>query len=213
MIVLKALSALPLLVWSVFALATSDAPIDVVRAATEKMLAELNARPAVRADPAALTLLVDRNIMPHVDLAGLSRLTLGKYWREATPEQRKSFEYELHTLLIRTYSASVSRYGNQGIEYVSANQSPHTSRAPVRTRITERGSSPIAVDYSLRQVHSEWKIYDVRIEGISLAVNFRGTFAEQIQSDGLDGLIARLAALNASAELDTTFVREALGQP
>jgi phospholipid transport system substrate-binding protein len=89
-------------------------------------------------------------------------------------------------------------------------KSPSRKTASVHTRIPEDGSQPITVDYSLRQLSDEWKIYDVSIEGISLVINFRMTFAARIQNDGLDGLIQQLAERNADAAVDDTFVKESL---
>ena len=103
---------------------------------------------------------------------------------------------EFRTLLIRTYSASVTEYSNPRVEYLSSHLSPDGDRATVRTRLTAENQPPIAVDYSLRQANNRWKIYDVAFEGVSLAVNYRTSFAQEIRSAGLDGLIARLASRN-----------------
>ncbi len=84
------------------------------------------------------------------------------------------------------------------MEYLSSNMSPDKRRAAVRTRIVENGKPPIAIDYSLRQVKNSWKIFDVSIEGVSLAVNYRTSFAQEIRSHGLDGLIQHLAARNTT---------------
>ena len=104
----------------------------------------------------------------------------------------------------------MSRYRNQGIEFLSTNESEDGRTSTVRTRILEKGSPPIAVDYNLRKTEDSWKIYDVRIEGISLVLSFRTTFAEQIRNGDLDGLIEQLAARNAAAGIDDAFVRKAL---
>lgn len=124
-----------LLAWQAGAAAGKEQPIDVIKTATQNIVTELNAKPAIRTNVTELRRLVEQNIIPRVDLAGLSRLTLGKYWREATPQQRQTFEGELHTLLTRTYSASMSRYRNQSVEYVSPDIAPNKRMARVRTRI------------------------------------------------------------------------------
>ncbi|KPK55355.1 MAG: hypothetical protein AMS22_04590 [Thiotrichales bacterium SG8_50] len=43
-----------------------------------------------------------------------------------------------------------------------------------------------------------WKIYGLSIEGVSLVVNYRTTFAHVIRDQGLDGLIQDLAARNTT---------------
>ena len=52
------------------------------------------------------------------------------------------------------------------------------------------------MDYSLYNTASGWKIYDLKVEGISLVVNYRSSFNREIRSNGMDGLIEQLALLN-----------------
>lgn len=101
-------------------------------------------------------------------------------------------------LLVRTYSTSLPEYKNQRIEQLGSKTSPDNKRTMVRTRIVEEGRPPISVDYRLRQVNNDWKIYDISIEGISLAVNYRAAFAQEIPNHGLEGLVEHLVARNAS---------------
>lgn len=187
-----------LIFWPALLLANDQDPGDVIRNATDKVLAQLSATPDARHDPVRLSLIIEAHILPLVDFAGLSRLTLGKHWGRATGDQRAEFVREFRTLLLRTYSTSLTEYANHRVEYLSSNMSPDNRRASVRTRIVENGKPPIAIDYSLRQVENSWKIYDVSIEGVSLAVNYRTSFAQAIRSHGLDGLIQHLAAPNTT---------------
>ena len=185
-----------LLLWPVIVLAGDERPVEVIRSATDRVLAELEAVPGIRSDPAKLNRVVQEHIVPHVDFVTLSRLTLGKNWRQATPEQRSVFEREFGTLLIKTYSTALAEYTNQEIEILSSSVSADSRRSTVRTRIVESGRAPLAVDYSLVQVDNTWKIYDVRIEGVSLAINYRSTFALEIRNHGIGGLIERLVERN-----------------
>jgi phospholipid transport system substrate-binding protein len=191
--------AFVLLLVPLLVLADDPQPVDVIRGATDGVLAELDAAPEIRNDPVKLTRLIQDHIAPHVDLAALSRLTLGKHWRQATQEQRDVFAREFGVLLIKTYSAALAEYANQEIEYLSSEASADRRRSTVRTRIVEDGRAPLAVDYSLRQVESGWKIYDLTIEGVSLAINYRASFAQEIRDHGIDGLIERLTARNTSS--------------
>ncbi len=106
------------------------------------------------------------------------------------------FAREFGTLLIKTYSTALAEYTNQEIEILSSSVSADSRRSTVRTRIVESGRAPLAVDYSLVQVDNTWKIYDVRIEGVSLAINYRSTFALEIRNHGTGGLIERLVERN-----------------
>jgi len=184
--------------WPVIALAGDEPPVNVIRSATDAVLTELDVTPGVRNDPEKLTLVIHRHIAPHIDFVTLSRLVLGKNWRQATQQQRSLFAREFGRLLVKVYSTALVGYANQEIEYLPSKISAGKRRATVRTRITESGRAPLAVDYSLRQINNTWKIYDVKIEGISLAINYRASFAEEISAHGFDGMIERLVARNTS---------------
>jgi phospholipid transport system substrate-binding protein len=204
---------LVLVLFPALVLAGNREPVDVIRNATDKVLAVLDTAPEIRSDPAELDRVIREHILPHVDFVALSRLTLGKYWRQATPEQRSLFAREFGTLLIRTYSTALADYASQEIEYLSSASSADKRRSTVRTRIVEDGRAPLAVDYSLRQVDDTWKIYDLSIEGVSMAINYRASFAQEIRSHGIDGLIERLAARNKPAVAKSAAMQAAVLPP
>lgn len=197
---MKAISAyvLAVLIWPALTLASDELPVNVIRSATDAVLTELKVTPGVRNDPQKLNLVIHRHIAPHIDFVTLSRLALGKNWRQATQQQRSLFVREFGRLLVKVYSTALSAYTNQEIEYLPSKVSADQRRATVRTRITEKGQAPLAIDYSLRKIDSAWKIYDVKLEGISLAINYRASFAEEISTHGFDGMIKRLVMRNAS---------------
>jgi phospholipid transport system substrate-binding protein len=188
---------LALLVFPPWAVAGGQQPVDVIRNATGEVLRALQATPATRDDPGRLNAVIRDYILPHVDLETLSRLTLGKNWRQATPEQRSRFAREFGALLVRTYSTALAGYTGQNVDYLSSDIAADGRRATVRTRVLEDGLAPLAVDYSLRRAGNSWKVYDVTIEGVSLAVNYRTSFAQEIRDHGIDGLIERLATRNS----------------
>jgi phospholipid transport system substrate-binding protein len=194
-------------------LAAGQQPVDVIRSATTKVLAELEETPQIRSDPLRLNAVIERHILPHVDLLALSRLTLGKNWRAATREQRSSFAREFGVLLIKTYSTALASFTSQEIEYLSSSVSAQKRRAIVRTRIVEDGLAPLAVDYSLRLVDGAWRVYDVKIEGVSLAINYRSSFAQEIRDHGIEGLIERLGVRNRDAQGSVPLARAAVLEP
>jgi phospholipid transport system substrate-binding protein len=74
-----------------------------------------------------------------------------------------------------------------------------TDEATVRTVISKPGSQPIPVDYELKKADDGWKVFDISIEGVSMVMSYRGTFASQIQESGIDGLIKTLSDKNTNA--------------
>ena len=66
-------------------------------------------------------------------------------------------------------------------------------------QIPQQGGFPLPINYSMYLTNGEWKVYDVEIDGISLVINYRTTFANEIRQQGLDKLIAKLSTRNEQA--------------
>ena len=60
------------------------------------------------------------------------------------------------------------------------------------------GAPPLSVDYDLLRTDDSWKVYDVRVDGASLVINYRSVFAQEIQKGGIEGLLKALAIKNTS---------------
>ena len=65
------------------------------------------------------------------------------------------------------------------------------------TQVREGGAPPIPIDYSLYRNGAKWLVYDVKIDGVSLVSNYRSSFASQVRSGGIDGLIKSLKQKNS----------------
>lgn len=195
-----------LVLWSASEFARADnSPEDLLRQTAAVVTDTLQEeRTALEQDPRRIYELMDRILFPHVDMPRLARLVLGRYWRQATPEQRSRFTEEFKRLLQRTYATAIQTYIDEiteqaprvNISYQPTRVDPETGEALVRTVIeTPRGRS-YAVDYRMHRREEGWKIYDIIIEGISLLTNYRTSFAAEAQRVGVDGLIAELAERN-----------------
>ncbi|MEJ2553270.1 MAG: ABC transporter substrate-binding protein [Gammaproteobacteria bacterium] len=180
-----------------------QSPEDLVRQTAEQMLSKLREdRKVIDAHPERIYELVDQIVLPHFDFERMSSWVLGKYWRRATPKQRKEFVEQFRTLLVRTYAKSLSSYTDNKITYLPFRGGPSKTDVKVRTEVDQPGGFPIPIDYDLYLKGDEWKVYDVTIDGVSLVTNYRTTFANQIRQKGLDRLIASLASRNKQAGAD-----------
>ena len=172
-------------------------PQQMVQQTAEQMLDKLRAeRKVIDEHPGRIYELVDQIVLPHFDFERMSSWVLGKYWRRATPEQRKQFVNEFRDLLVRTYAKSLSSYKDNKITYLPFRGSPGQTDVKVRTEVDQPGGFPIPIDYDLYLKGDEWKVYDVTIDGVSLVTNYRTTFSNEIRQEGLDKLIASLANRN-----------------
>ncbi|QJD28606.1 MlaC/ttg2D family ABC transporter substrate-binding protein [Methylococcus geothermalis] len=172
-------------------------PQQVIQQTSNQLQSSLQ-KPEYKEDFRKATELVERIIDPHVDFERVSILVLGKYWKTATPDQRERFKKEFKTLLVRTYTTAFTEYSNWDIRYLPS-QDVSAGKIMVRTEVLQEGAQPIAVNYRMVQTGSEWKVYDILIEGISLLQNYRTSFTNQVAQTGLEPLIKDLVQRNANA--------------
>ena len=140
--------------------------------------------------------LVDTQVMPHVDLQRMTTAVVGKAWKTATPDQQAKLQAEFKTLLIRTYAGALTKVNAQtSIELKPTRSAPDDSDVTVRTNVKGNGD-PIEIDYKLEKLPADWKIFDVNVLGVWLVDQYKSSFAQQIASGGIDGLINTLVAKN-----------------
>ena len=143
--------------------------------------------------------LVDAKVLPHFNFTRMTRLAVGKHWRTATEQQKKSLETEFRNMLVRTYTKAFSVYRDQVVQIKPLKMASDATEVTVKTVIVKPGTPSIPVDYDMEKTTAGWKVYDLIVEGVSLVTSYRNTFAEQIQKDGIDGLIKTLQEKNRAA--------------
>jgi len=145
--------------------------------------------------------LVTERIMPKVDFDKMTRLTVGRPWRSATPEQRGALIEQFRVLLLRTYSGALSKVSDQQVRLrPSRGQDPAATDVIVRTQIISAQGDPVSLDYRLEKVDSGWLIYDLNILGVWLVENYKNEFLESLNQGGVDNLIRVLTDKNHQAE-------------
>ena len=116
---------------------------------------------------------------------------------------------------MRTYTTAFTQYKDQTIEYRPLKLAPGETDVVVKSLIKQPSGQPVAVDYRMEKTDTGWKVYDVKIEGISLVENYRNTFNTEVQRNGIDGLIKSLADKNRAqlAKIETARDDLVLGRP
>ena len=183
------------------ALAADEAPDVMIKRLSDEVLASIKADKAIKAgDTSRILALVDSKIMPNVDFRRMTAAAVGPAWRQATPEQQKRLQDEFKILLVRTYSGALAQVDDQTISIKPQRSAPTDTDVVVRTEIRGRGD-PIQLDYRLEKSPGQgagWKIYNLNVLGVWLVETYRTQFAQEINTKGLDGLIASLAERNKS---------------
>lgn len=180
--------------------AQAPSPEVLVRNTTEEVLTIVRNDKDIKAGKVDhIVDLVEEKVAPHFDFARMTRLAVGRTWRDATPAQREALINEFGGLLVRSYSAAFTAYSGVSVEYRPFRFNPGDTEATVQTLIKlPGGAEPVTVDYDMALTPAGWKVYDVRVAGASLIINYRNLFALDIDRGGIDGLIKSLINRNGA---------------
>lgn len=176
------------------------APDALIKQVSTEVIDTVKADKAIQAgDVGKIIALVDAKVMPHVNFQRMTASAVGRYWRQATPEQQKRLQDEFKTLLVRTYAGALTQVKDQTVQLKPTRAAAEDSDVVVRTEIKGKGEA-IQLDYRLEKDGGQWKIYDVNVLGVWLVQQYRSSFATEIGGSGIDGLITKLAERNKAAK-------------
>lgn len=178
------------------------APQALVKKASDDMLAALAENEAeLAANPSKIYSLVEEILIPNFDFARMAKLALGKNWNNIDESQQAKFVEEFRVLLVRTYSTAMLEYTDEEIRFLPFRDDLSKKRVNVPMEVVQSGGPGIPMTLSLYQnADDDWKVYDVKIEGISLVTNYRSSFTRDINNGGIEKLIEDLAQRNQKAK-------------
>ena len=178
-----------------------EAPDALVKRVTDEVLAIIKADKDLQAgNSRKIAELAEVKVLPHFDFTRMTRLAVGRNWQQANDAQKEQLTKEFRTMLVRTYSTSLTAYRNQTIEVKPVKMAAADKEVTVRTAVLQQGGPSIPIDYAMEKADSGWKVYDVVIDGASLVTTYRSTFNEQVQKGGIDGLLKTLAERNQAPQ-------------
>ena len=123
------------------------------------------------------------------DFRAMSQRTLATNWKKLSDEEKQKFTDLFSRLIENSYVGKLEAYTDEKVEYPG--EKVKGKKATVNTLIIT-SSTEIPVNYKLYRKGSDWLVYDVIIEGVSLISNYRSTYQEIYKKDGFDGLMARM---------------------
>ena len=144
--------------------------------------------------------LIDAKVLPHFNFQAMTASAVGRNWDKATAEQKARLAEEFKTLLVRTYSSAIASYSTQKFEFRPLRAKPTDTDVTVNVRILQSGTEPMTLDYDMEKRPAGWKVWDVRVGGISLVANYRTEFDNVVREKGIDGLVKALQAKNSSLD-------------
>ena len=178
--------------------AQSQTPELIVEQTSAELLEIINKdADRIRNDAEFVDSIVNQIVLPIIDLQSMGKLILGKHWKTASEQQRADFVEQFKLMLIRTYAKSVADFGDAEIVILPNQDQQQGKFYRVKTQVSLSGSAPLNVDYMFRQQKdTQWKAFDLIVDGLSMVKNFRSSFGREISETSLDALIERIKNTN-----------------
>ncbi|HSL61789.1 MAG TPA: ABC transporter substrate-binding protein [Desulfotignum sp.] len=129
-------------------------------------------------------------IYARFDFERMSQLSLGRHWRDISPEERQTFVNLFSRLLEDTYVGKIEGYTDEKVVFLK--DQVRDKRAQIDTKIVT-DTIEIPIDYRMYETDAgQWMVYDLVVEGVSLVANYRSQFTRMLESDSFDALIREL---------------------
>jgi phospholipid transport system substrate-binding protein len=178
------------------ALAKELSPLELVKATVNDVVAEMDTRQDLySSDQVKLRAMVLERVAPHFNFDRMTQLAMASNWAKASPEQRKQISKEMLEMMVRTYANSMFKFRKHPLNLVDE-KIVNDRTALVRLSVTTESGQAVAVMLRMEKRKASWQVIDVVIDGVSMVITYRGTFAEEINKTGIDGLIKSIQTEN-----------------
>jgi phospholipid transport system substrate-binding protein len=180
-----------LLIFALAAPAQAGEPTEQMKLTIDKMISILG-NPALK-DPAKAEerrKLLRDTASERFDWREMARRSLARHWKQRTDEEKREFVPLFADLLEQAYMKRIENYSGDKVTYDGEKMKGKYSL--VKVRIATSKQTEIPVVYRLRKKGSQWLIYDISIEGVSLVKNYRKQFDSVILSSSYQGLVEKL---------------------
>ncbi len=167
-----------------------------VRQTGDKLTAIVNGGQGAAEKRRALTQILE----VAVDLDGVGRFCLGRFWRTATPDQQKRYLAAFHEVLVTNISSKLGEY--RGVTVTVQRGRAQEEDAIVTTVVERPNNPPTTVEWVIGQPASAPRIVDVLAEGTSLRLTQRQDYAAFLSrnNNDIDALIAAMKAQTAGGK-------------
>lgn len=136
--------------------------------------------------------LIDSILLPNFDRNYAAYLVLGRYGRTATQEQKARFSIAVYNYIVKRYAFGILEFQSNQLSFYPHQLPSDEDRTTIRGSVKLNEGQSVSVDYDLRLSNSQWRVYDISIDGISYVRNLRSQLGSEIRRDGLDLVIERL---------------------
>ena len=128
----------------------------------------------------------------YFDLPGIGRFVLTRYWAAATPDEQAKFTRLFEDVIVYTWSRRFSEYNGQSL-MIQGQQADGKDGTLVKSTIVGNNSSHFGVDWRLRKRPEGFKVLDIVVEGVSMAITYRQDYSTVISQTGsFAGLLTQM---------------------
>jgi len=125
------------------------------------------------------------------DFPFISKVVVGRYWSEFSPEQKEQFVKTFAKLSIATYANQFAGYGGEHFKTISAEESTR-DRLLIKTVLIKSNGEEVELDYMLHQKERQWQIINVIAQGVSDLSLKRAQYTSYLKKNGFDGLLQKI---------------------
>ncbi len=142
---------------------------------------------------------LERHLTPSLNFEKFTKLILASHWKKATPEQRTQLTKILKAFLFRTLTKAIIEHRQVIISYkdhiavMDAVPGRKADRAMVSVVVQSQSRSPINIDFRMGLENSKWQAYDVVVQDVSFAINYRAILNSEIRQHGIDKVVETFA--------------------
>jgi len=167
---------------------TPQSPRDVIESAVTRMTQAINEhREALKTNPGLASELVSDELEKLVAFKRITRLVMGKWFAQASNEQRNRFLDAFKQSLIDTYSSGITLYEGQNIEVLPLRDTDvRGDRANVRMQIATNSGKDVPISYTMIKQDNTWLVENVIVNGLNLGKTFRTQFEQSADNYGGD---------------------------
>ena len=187
-----------LLFWSAFLMAmpaavAANSPLELIQSGTDRALQIIRSAhsPTAQSLPerrAEILQIVDQ----YFDFGEMAKRALGRQWKEQSPQKQQEFVDLFKQLLFNNYAGKVETYTGTNEQIVYEGQQIEGEYALVKTRVLNYRNTNVQLDYRLKLIDGQWKVYDIVAEGVSLVDNYRGQFNSILAGKPFDAFLSQL---------------------
>jgi phospholipid transport system substrate-binding protein len=170
--------------------ATAGAPSEQIQGAIEKVVATLK-DPALKAKKQERLEQLRQVLYPKFDFAEMAKRSLGSHWQKRSADEQRDFVKLFTELIENAYLDNLEAYDGEKVAITGEKQDKEF--AEVNSKVATKKGEEIAINYKLHQAGgSDWKVYDVVIENVSLVNNYRSQFNRVIAQSSYEDLFSKM---------------------